>query len=155
MKNNNNITPEELLAKTKMMPNGCREWQGAKSHFGYGMISYHNKVTTAQRLMLILLYGLPEVKSYAMHLCDNPPCINPDHLKWGTPKENTKDMMRKNRQRLNPNYGEKHHNAKLTREAVEFIRANYGAEWSALDLAKKFGVGKTTIFNVVYYRIWK
>ena len=58
--NNNNITPEQLLAKAKLMPNGCYEWQFAKSKYGYGMLSFQNKVITANRLMLILLYGLPE-----------------------------------------------------------------------------------------------
>ena len=40
----------------------------------------------------------PNAKMVAMHSCDNPICIRPEHLKWGTKKQNTKDMMDKGRQ---------------------------------------------------------
>ncbi len=152
--NNNTVTPEQLLAKGKLMPSGCIEWQFAKSKYGYGMISFHNKVIPANRLMLILLHGLPETKSVAMHLCDNPPCINPDHLRWGSHKDNTQDMMKKNRHKITPIYGENHGNAKLTYEAVEFIRANQN-KITRKELADKFGVGLTTIGNVLQNKIWK
>lgn len=153
--NNNNITPEQLIAKGKLMPSGCIEWQFAKSAYGYGMISYHNKVMSANRLMLILLHGLPETKSVAMHICDNPPCINPEHLRWGSHKENSKDMMAKGRQTMPRLYGEAHANSKLTKEAVEFIRKVYGPDYSQKYLAKLFGVGKTTIGNVLSNKIWR
>lgn len=153
--NNNNITPEQLLAKGKLMPSGCIEWQFAKSKHGYGMISFYNRVVTANRLMLTLTQGLPETKSVAMHLCDNPPCINPEHLRWGSHKENTQDMLVKNRHRTVLHYGEKHGNAKLTQEAVTFIRKAYGPDRTQRYLAKLFGVGTTTIGNVLAHKIWK
>lgn len=153
--NNSNITPEQLLAKGELKPNGCIEWKFAKSSYGYGMISYHNKVMTANRLMLILLHGLPETKSVAMHTCDNPPCINPDHLRWGSHKENSKDMMAKGRQTMPRLYGEDHARSKLTQEAVIFIRSEEGLALGRLALAKKFGVSRGTIDGVINKRVWR
>lgn len=154
-KNNHFTSVEQILSYTITTESGCMEWQRARSRFGYGMVWHRGKAISANRLALIFTIGEPETKSVAMHLCDNPPCINPDHLRWGTHSENSKDMVAKGRQVLNGKSGTEHHNAKLNLDAVAFIRKAYGADYSQKYLAKLFGVGETTIGNVLKNRIWK
>lgn len=154
-KNNPVHSVEQILSYTITTDTGCMEWQRAIGRHGYGVAWHNGKVTTAHRLMLIFAEGLPENKSVAMHLCDNPPCVNPDHLRWGSHKENSKDMVAKNRHTIKPMYGESHPNSKLTIDAVAFIRKNYGADYPTKYLAALFGVGKTTIGNVLTNKIWR
>lgn len=154
-KNNHFTSVEQILSYTITTETGCMEWQRAKGKHGYGAVWHKGAVTTAHRLVLILKAGLPETKSVAMHLCDNPPCCNPDHLRWGTHSENSKDMVAKGRQVLNGKSGTEHHNAKLNLDAVAFIRKAHGADYPQKYLAKLFGVGETTIGNVLSKRIWK
>jgi hypothetical protein len=152
---NNNITPEQLLARAELKANGCIEWQRAKSKYGYGMISFNNRVIAANRLMLILLHGEPSTKSVAMHSCDNPPCINPDHLRWGTHQENSRDMVAKGRGKTTPISGPNHHNAKLNKEKADIIRFMLMLGKTKKELAEYYGVGKTTIGNIAKNKIWK
>jgi hypothetical protein len=153
--NNNNITPEQLLERAELQPNGCIEWQKAKSKYGYGMISFHNKVMTANRLMLILLYGEPDTKSVAMHSCDNPPCINPDHLRWGSHQENSKDMVAKGREKIKPISGPTHHNAKLNKDKADEIRLLLAVGNTHKYLAKLYSVAPSTIYSISKNNTWK
>jgi hypothetical protein len=74
----------------------CWEWLGAKSNHGYALLSIHR----ASHLALIYS-GRPKTASFALHSCDNPGCVNPDHLRWGTPKENAADMVQRKRHQAN------------------------------------------------------
>jgi len=121
MKPNTNTTVESLLAKTKLMPNGCMEWQPSRDRGGYGyyMIMYKN--LRAHRVMAELVYGPRPEGMVVRHSCDNPPCINPDHLSFGTVKDNVADKFA--RGRANTPFGESHVHSKLTAEIVIAIRA--------------------------------
>ena len=89
-----------------------------------------------------------------MHKCDNPPCINPKHLRAGTQQENVKDRDNKKRGRWN--VGEKHHKSKLTEKQVLKIRELHkNKKGGHRVLAKKFGVGRKAIFNIVKRIHWK
>jgi hypothetical protein len=78
----------------------------------------------------------------SLHSCDNPLCINPRHLRWGTHAENTRDAV--DRGRLLPSgvTGESHPGAKLTADNVAEIRAS---SLSGAALAAKFGVSKSAV----------
>jgi hypothetical protein len=102
------------------------------------------------------------------HRCDNPGCVNPEHLFLGTHRANSQDMVRKDRQargerhgtRTKPHRrarpaGEQNPAAKLDREKVEQIRARYrGGNVSMKDLAIESGVSPTTVFHVVRSFTW-
>lgn len=78
---------------------GCWEWNGNTSdRRGYGSLRFHGRTVKAHRLAYSTWVGEIPEGMVVMHLCDNPPCINPDHLKVGTNDENMQDMLTKNRQ---------------------------------------------------------
>lgn len=76
---------------------GCWEWQAAKGHKGYGKCKYFGE-TLAHRVSFIIHHGpLLGSKMCVLHKCDNPPCVNPDHLFIGTLDDNNKDRAAKGR----------------------------------------------------------
>jgi predicted XRE-type DNA-binding protein len=79
-----------------------------------------------------------------MHSCDNPPCVNPEHLSVGTRKENLVDMSKKGRM-FNPSL-------KLTLEQVDFIKSS---DLTQNELAQKFSVMQSTISRIKSGKRWK
>ncbi len=79
---------------------GCIEWLGSKTRGGYGVLRLAGKGsarTTAHRIAWVLKRGVIAPEILVLHKCDNPSCVNVDHLFLGTPENNTHDMMAKNR----------------------------------------------------------
>lgn len=86
-------------AKVSPEPNsGCWLWTGSIDPKGYGQIRVSkNELRLATHIMLEFYgIGVPRDK-VVMHKCDNPACVNPDHLKIGTQKENMQDSLLKGR----------------------------------------------------------
>jgi hypothetical protein len=77
----------------------CWIWQHATNNLGYGMIRDNDKMRTAHRVSYELHNQVKLQRNICVcHKCDNPLCVNPDHLWTGTHKQNTLDMMSKKRQ---------------------------------------------------------
>ena len=75
----------------------CWIWKGSRRKPGYGQKQFRGKLWQAHRLIYtILKEEIPENK-IACHVCDNPPCVNPDHIFIGTHKDNMQDASRKGR----------------------------------------------------------
>lgn len=94
------------------------------------------------------------------HKCDNPLCINPEHLELGTHQDNTNDKIKRGRLKHGHCYGEDCNLAKLTKEQVLEIREKHikgkrSGEGSTTQLAKEYNVSKTTIKDISSRRIWK
>lgn len=150
---NKTITPADLLSQTVTTESGCMEWQRSRNSYGYGTITYKGIAHRTHRLMASLVYGFPSDGMLAMHSCDNPPCINPDHLRWGTHKENMAEKKAKNRS--TKSRGEDRYNAVLTVDAVKIIRKMSADGAKVKQIAETLGYSRGAIAPVVYGWTWK
>lgn len=92
--------PGRFWDKVFPEPNtGCWLWAGDSHQFGYGLFLVQGKRVRAHRLTLAASTGSDGEGLFALHSCDAPPCVNPTHLRWGTPKENTHDAVSRGRMR--------------------------------------------------------
>lgn len=77
---------------------GCWEWRGARTKSGYGQIQVTGVgVRLAHRLSHAIASGRDPVGRLVLHSCDNPPCVNPQHLRDGTHSENMRDAISRGR----------------------------------------------------------
>lgn len=94
---------ERFEDKIFYSPDGCWYWLGHVCKDGYGQITIRtddNRYTSkAHRIAYQICKGDIPKGMYVLHSCDNPRCVNPDHLSVGTQKDNIKDMFQKGRSR--------------------------------------------------------
>ncbi len=137
----------------------CHIWTGLRTNYGYGRIRIEGKNIKAHRLAWTLFRGPIPEGLWVCHTCDNPPCVNIEHLFLGTAKENSRDSSRKHRL----HFGESNGFHKLSESQVSEILRRYqkgipgpgrNQPNSASGLAREFHVGVSTIHNIVNHKSW-
>lgn len=136
---------------TAYEPNtGCWLWLAGTSAQGYGRIFHDGKPRLVHRLVYENKFGEIPHGLDALHHCDNPLCINPDHIFIGTQRDNNLDRDRKGR---TPK-GENHYRAKFDSLQIKVIRS-IGKSITGRSLAKYFNCAESTISEVLSKRLWK
>ena len=125
---------------------GCWLWTAHCSKLGYAKLG--GKL--GSRVSWALNRGALPEEMDVLHSCDNPYCVNPDHLFLGTHQDNMSDMKKKGRAKTK--HGADHGLAKLTDDHVRAIRSSLERNvwW-----AKRLGVSETLISLVRRRRIWR
>lgn len=133
----------------------CIIFSGAKDKDGYGWQRKLGERRT-HRAAWVDNFGPIPKGLFVCHKCDNPSCINPEHLFLGTPKENTSDMIKKGRCVIgvHDNSGESNPNSILSEEDVRWIRENY-TQGKGPEFGRKFGVSSVTINKIIRRDLWK
>lgn len=140
---------------------GCWEWNGSRTEKrgGYGQVSVggrSGKVMKAHRLAYMRWVGEIPAGMFVCHHCDNPPCINPDHLFIGTNRDNHNDMTKKGRGFVPISLrGEKSNSAKLTEADVKTIRYKIATGVSISQIGREYGVTKQAIWRIKERKTWK
>lgn len=115
----------------------------------YLLIYRDGRHTSASNWVCRQAHGEPPTPLHeACHSCNHPPCINPNHLRWGTGKENQADRVAHGTDCR----GEKNPRAKLTTDQVLFIKANPDA--TAKELAELLSVKIATVYKVRQRKNW-
>ena len=144
---------ERFSSKIKInKTTGCHEWQAGKSANGYGRFYINGKTQYAHRVVWLLVHGFIPEDIYILHNCDNPCCVNIDHLKQGDHQENMDDKVARNRQSRFALVGIASCVAKLSEQDVNQIRLSTE---SHRQLAKKFKIGKSQIGRIKRFQQWQ
>jgi hypothetical protein len=130
----------------------CWVWTGFMNGAGYGLydpIGRQRRLT--HRYSWELHNGSIPKGMHVLHRCDNPPCVNPDHLWLGTHQQNMEDKAKKGRCRR----GKGNHHSKLTVEKVLEIRAMRAAGATIKELRALFGLSSGGVTGVIYRKSWR
>lgn len=151
-------------------PYECWNWKAGKISGGYGEWRIRNGYEYAHRLAFQLSSGR-QAKRMVLHSCDNPSCCNPSHLREGSCKDNSRDMIGRHRMNFqkrpwqrkrgkdhnfskNPKRGEAHNMAVLNIQQVKAIREMSRAGCTGRAIAKIFGVGPSQVSRIIKRRSW-
>lgn len=149
-----------LVHRTRKTKSDCWEWTGPKFGDGYGNCGSGFPFQRAHRTSYLLHNGEITQGLYVLHKCDNPLCINPNHLYLGDAKQNAKDAIERGQHPVGPNkkkghVGEKNLKAKLSEKDVLDIRKRYiPRKVSTYMLAKEYGVHRKTIQRLINKENW-
>lgn len=121
--------------------NGCLEWQNTRNTFGYGVVRWLGRNYLTHRASWMAHRGDPG-DLYVLHRCDNPACIDPDHLFLGTKQDNVDDMISKGRQQR--------YQRLFSPDQLVAIRAEYAfGEVSQRTLATKYLTCQANIWRAL------
>lgn len=130
---------------------GCWEWKGSRNAKGYGQLAVGRHSGSdpkrtipmiASRAAYLAWVGAIPDGLVVRHRCDNPPCINPEHLELGTLADNSRDMVVRRRV---ANGERKARQVKLTDEQVTEIRSRVSCGETRKALAVEFGVSRSLV----------
>lgn len=131
---------------------GCWIWTASSSKGGYGAMTIggrNGRAEKAHRISYQIYKGNFDKSLDVCHKCDNPSCVNPDHLFLGTHQDNMKDMQNKGRR--HNHIGELHGMAILTQNDILEIRSS---NLPQRKLAAQYGVAQSQIWRIKNNKSW-
>lgn len=137
----------------KIVDGKCWKWVGAKAKKGYGFINHKGKKYLAHRVVWQLSNGEIEEGMCVCHKCDNPECCNPDHLFLGTPFDNARDRVKKNRSAVR--HGIEHSKAKLDEKKVSEIKQLIKKGCRFSEIAEKFSICQSSVYHINSGQNWR
>lgn len=129
----------------------CWIWTGSKTNRGYGIFTITGKVMSAHRLAWKIHKGEIPNGLIIRHLCNNPICVNPDHLALGTFQDNSDDRVKAG----NTQKGSKNNLAKLNESQVIEIKKLLKQGISGAEVGRRFGVTRSGINSIKNNITWK
>lgn len=158
MDNRTSIQRFELFCQRSLLSE-CINWVGTKtggSGKEYGVFWYKGKNVSAHRFIWERFFGKIPEGLFVCHKCDNPGCVNINHLFLGTAKDNMQDKVNKGRayvgDRTGQSIGIKNNSVKLTEAQVLSIRKDSRTHRS---IAKDYGVTHTLVGYIKRNKLWK
>jgi hypothetical protein len=154
-------TLQERLLQRILIVGDCWMWTGRLSKKGYGSMRVSGRRTRVHRASYELYKGPVPDGLFICHQCDNPACVNPDHLFAGTNSDNLQDAANKGRlsyQRNTENFmrGTGHKQSRLTEDHVRDMRSLYAEEGlSVNELGARFGISHVQAYRIVKRIHWK
>jgi hypothetical protein len=128
----------------------CWLWSAYRDKDGYGKYTFKGERYQAHRFMWFLLTE-EWPQDCVLHKCDNPPCVNPNHLFEGSTYDNIHDSIRKGRF----NRGETCARSKLVTGDILLIRKLYQLGMSQACLGRMFDVTVENIGAIIKRRTWR
>lgn len=154
---------DRVLDRVEIIPeSGCWIFMGAMNESGYGIVGLGARgggVGRVHRVTYRHFTGEIPAGMFVCHRCDVRACCNPHHLFLGTAKDNTDDMLQKNRGSKPPRNeherGERRYNAKLTESDVVVMRRQYDEGSSIYRIAKDYGLCQAVASRIVKRKSWR
>lgn len=145
------MTPKDRFLKYVTKTDGCWLWTGAALPRGYGRFHYLGKPRYAHRVALAIFgAAYPADDVVVRHSCDNPRCVNPDHLSVGSQTDNMRDASARGRIVRKQDWrGERNPKSKLTDAQVNELLTLSAGGWSNRDLAARYAVTITRVQQIV------
>lgn len=150
-----------ILPFIKKTASGCWEWTKCVQANGYARIRLGSKTQYAHRIAYSAFTGVSITSDmFACHKCDNPRCVNPEHIFIGNHADNTADARAKGRLSNGDKHarlvcGERGGGAKLTWKKVSKIRALSASGVRTKAIAARYGVDVSTVRLVLRNKTWK
>lgn len=142
-------------AKTHVViaDNGCHVWKGVKNPDGYGLIEYRDKISKKRvslgvhRIFYALINNLElSRQDFICHKCDNPSCVNIEHLFLGNAQINTDDMA-------NKKHRYHHRERKYTEVRINEVKLMLKNGVSMKEVCDKTGLSQSYIWNINWGRV--
>lgn len=144
----------------KRSPDECWPWMAATQRNGYGAFAVrHGDVRPASRVAW-MIYHDQEIppEAWVLHSCDNPPCVNPDHLRLGSRQDNVDDMVRRRRHWSHrgaySTAGKSNGRAKIDPAVVAMIRERAASGETQESIARDVPVSRSQVGAIARGESW-